>query len=79
MNLEVQDMKDMITFSSRDLVWSEIQRENLSIDRVALIPSHRVPDFIKGEEANPSAPCTFVRRQNKKPKKRASAALRYEL
>ena len=60
MDLEVQDMKGMIMFSSKDLVWSEIHRENMSIDRVALVPSHRVVDFIKGEEGNPATPCTFV-------------------
>ena len=79
MDLEVQDINDMITFSSKDLAWTEIYRENMSIDRVALIPSHRVSDFTKGEETNLGAPCTFVRRQNKKPGKRGSASLRYEL
>ena len=79
MDLEVQDMKVMIMFSSKDLVWSEIHRENMSIDHVALVPSHRVVDFIKGEEGNLAAPCTFVRKQNKKPAKRASVDLQYEL
>ena len=79
MDLEVQDIKNMVMFSSKDLVWIEIQRENMSIDCVALIPSHRVTDFIKGEETNPSAPCIFLRKQNKKPGKRGSASLRYEL
>ena len=75
MDLEVQDMKGMIMFSSKDVVWSEIHRENMSIDCVALVPSHRVVDFIKGEEGNG----TFVRKHNKKPAKRASVALQYEL
>ena len=79
MDLEVQDMKGMIMFSSKDLVWSEIHRENMSIDHVALVPSHRVVDFIKGEEENPATPCTFVRKHNKKSAKRASAALQSEL
>ena len=61
MDLEVQDMKGLIMFSSKDLVWSEIHRENMSIDCVALVPSHRVVDFIKGEKGNPAPPCTFVR------------------
>jgi len=79
MDLEVQDLKDMTIFSSKDLVWTEIHRKNKSIDRVALVPSHRVHDFIKGEETNPIAPCTFMRRQSKQPGKRATSALRYEV
>ena len=79
MDLEVQDIKNMVMFSSKDLVWIEIHRENMSIDRVALIPSHRVPDFIKREETNPSAPCNFVRKINKKPGKMGSSSLRYEV
>ena len=79
MDLEVQDLKEKVTFSSKDLVWIEIYRENQSIDRVALVPSHRVVDFIRGEEANPDAPCTFLFRQNKQPGERNSVALLYEL
>ena len=79
MDLEVQDPKNMVIFSSRDLVWFEIHRENMSIDRVALIPSSRLPDFIKGEGENLDAPCTFVLKQSKQPGKRGSAALQYEL
>ena len=79
MDFEVQDMKGMIMFSSKDLVWFEIHQENMSIDRVALVPSHRILDFIKGEEANLASPCTFVRKHNKKPAKRASVDLHYEL
>ena len=50
MDLEVQDPKNMIIFSSRDLVSSEIHWKNKSIDRIDLILSSRVPDFIKGRE-----------------------------
>ena len=75
MDLEVQDIKGMITFSSKDLAWTEIYQKNMSIDRVALIPSNRVLNFIKGEETNPSAPCNFLRKQNKKLGKRGSASL----
>ena len=46
--------------SSRDLGWFEIHRENKTIDRIALIPSSRAPNFIKGEGENPNASCTFV-------------------
>ena len=79
MDLEVQDLKEKVMFSSKDLVWTEIYRENQSIDRVALVPSRRVADFIRGEETNPNAPCTFLRRQNKQPGERNSVSLLYEL
>ena len=78
-DLEVQDLKEKVVFSSKDLVWIEIYQENHSINRVALVPSRRVADFIRGEETNPNAPCTFLRRQNKQPGERNSAALLYEL
>ena len=79
MGLEVQDPKEKTTFSSKYLVWSEVYRTNMSIDRIAKIPSYRVPDFIRGEEMNQEAPCNFIRRQSKPPSSRATAALRYEL
>ena len=79
MDLEVQDLKEKVMFSSKDLVWTEIYRENQSIDRVSLVPSRRVADFIRGEEANPDAPCTFLHRKNKQPRERNSVALLYEL
>ena len=78
-DIEVQGMKGMIMFSSKDLVWFEIHRENMRIDRVALISSQRILDFIKGEEASPATPCTFVRKQNKKPTKMTSVALQCEM
>jgi hypothetical protein len=49
MGLEVQDPKDKITFFGKHLIWSEVYRTNMSIDRVAKIPSKRVLDFIRGE------------------------------
>ena len=79
MDLEVQDLKEKVTFSSKDLVWTEIYRDNQSINRVDLVPSHRVFDFIRGEEANPGAPCTFLFLQNKQLGENNSAALLYEL
>ena len=79
MGIEVKDPKDKITFSGKDLVWAEVYKTNMSIDRVAKIPLHRVDDFIRGEETNPKAPCTFIRRQRKPPSSRASVALIYEL
>ena len=70
MDLKVQNIKGMITFSSKDLVWTEIYQENMSIDHVALIPSNRVLDFIKGEETNPSAPCNFFTETKQKTMKK---------
>ena len=61
MDLEVQYLKEKVMFSSKDLVWIEIYREKQSIDHVALVPSCRVVYFIRGEEENPNAPCTFLR------------------
>ena len=79
MGLELQDPKYMIDFSAKDIVWSEINRRNGTIDRVAKILSKRVPHFIKGEEMNHDAPCDFYHNKNKVPRKRDSAALRYEV
>ena len=79
MGLYLQDPKDMAVFSTKDIVWSEIHWRNGTIDRVAKIPSERVPHFIKGEEMNPNAPCDFYRNKNKGPRKRDSATLRYEV
>lgn len=38
MDLEVQDLKGKMTFSNKDLVWTEINTKNNGIDRVAVIP-----------------------------------------
>ena len=79
MDVPVQDPKDKIIFSNEDLVWSEVYGNKLSIDRVARIHLLRVPNFIRGEENNPIALCTFIHQQNKPPSSRASAAKIYEL
>ena len=79
MDLEVQYLKEKVMFSSKDLVWIEIYREKQSIDHVALVPSHRVVVFIRGEEANPDAPCTFLHHQNKQPGEMNSVSLPYEV
>ena len=69
MDLDVQDPKDMLTFSSKDLTWTKIYRcDNSLFDRVALIPSHRVSDFVKGEDTNSNAPCTFLCTVRKPPR-----------
>ena len=79
MQLEMQDPKHMLTFSSKDILWSEIDRSNGSFDHVAKIPSHRVFDFIRGEEMNPDAPCSFIRQEKKKLGKNNTASLSYEV
>ena len=79
MDLEVQDLKGKMAFSSKDLVWTEINKKSNGIDRVAVIPLRRVFDFIKGEEENPIAPCKFIRKTKKKPKERSTAALQYDM
>ena len=38
MDLEVQDLKEKVMVSSKELVWTEIYGENQSIDRVSLVP-----------------------------------------
>lgn len=63
LNQQVQDLSGKNVFSQTDLMWNEIRRLDKSVDRVALIPYSRLPDFIKGEEMNPDAPCKFIRRQ----------------
>ena len=79
MGLDLQDPKDVTVFSAKDIVWSEIHQRNGMVDRVAKIPSERVPHFIKGEEMNPDAPCDFYRDKNKGLGKRDSVALCYEV
>jgi len=77
--LELQDPKHMVTFSSKDIIWSEIARSNGCFDRVAKIPSHRVSNFIRGEEMNPDAPCSFIRRKKKESGQNDTASLSYEV
>ena len=79
MDLEVQDLKEKVKFSSKDLIWTKIYLENQSIDRVYLVPSRRVFDFIKGGEVNHDDPCTFLCCKNKQHRERNSIALMYEL
>ena len=75
----MQDPKHMLTFSSKDLLWSEIDRTNGNFDRVAKILSHRVSEFIRGEEMNPDAPCSFIRRKKKESRQTDTASLSYEV
>ena len=79
MDIQVQDLKYKTTFSSKDLVWTEIKRNNNSIDRVALIPSERVSHFIKGEEENHIAPCNFIWKRKIEPRQRATVASQYDV
>ena len=79
MQLEMQDPKHMLTFSSKDILWSEIDRSNGSFDRVVKILSHRVSDFIRGGEVNLDAPCSFIRRKKKESGQNDTASLSYEV
>jgi hypothetical protein len=80
MGLEVQDPKDKSMFSSKDLTWTEVYRPDSPLfDHVARIPLGRVPDFIRGEESNPDAPCTFLPTVKKNPAQRDNAHKQYEL
>ena len=79
MDLEVQDLKEKAMFSSKDLIWTEIYRENQSLNHVALVPSCSVADFIRGEEASSDVPCTFLHRQNKQHREMNSDSLLYEV
>jgi hypothetical protein len=45
-NLPVQSLSAKHIFSSQDLVWSDIEHEDDTIDRTALIPYNRLEDFI---------------------------------
>ena len=69
----------MLTFSSKDIIWPEIDRSNGCFDRVAKIPSHRVSDFIRGEEMNPDAPCSFIQWKKKESGQNDTASLSYEV
>ena len=79
MELEIKDPKHMITFSAKELVWYEINRTNGNFDHVAKIPSHRVSNFIRGEEMNPDAPCSFIRQKKKESGQNDTASLSYEV
>ena len=79
MELEMQDPNNMITFSIKDLVWSEINQTNGSFDRVAKISSHRVLNFIRGDEMDPNVACGFIQRKTKEPRKKDTASLGYEV
>ena len=50
MDVEVQDLSHKDKFSSVDMRWGEILKEDKSVDRVAIIPYSRVPDFIRGRK-----------------------------
>lgn len=48
-----------LEFSSSDLVWSKVDGWRDGIDRVSLIPSARLDDFIRGESNNKECPTRF--------------------
>ena len=64
MDIEVQDLSHKEKFSSVDMRWSEVLKEDKYVDRVAIVPYFRVSDFIKREEINLDAPSRFLRMRN---------------
>ncbi|XP_057842917.1 uncharacterized protein LOC131052308 [Cryptomeria japonica] len=64
LDVEVQHLMDTQTFSRMDLSWTKISRNDGSFDLVGAIPYIRLKDFIRGEESNPDALCTFVRKKH---------------
>lgn len=56
----VQDPKENIIFYRKGLDWSEVHGKHMEIDWIAKIPSNRIGNFIRGEEMNPDAPCSFT-------------------
>ena len=80
MGLDVHDPKDKSSFSSKDLTQTEVyKRDSPLIDHVAKIPLGRVPNFIRGEEINLDAPCTFLPTVKKNPTQRDNAHKQYKL
>ena len=79
-SLTVQNLKEKLIFSRLDLDWSLVQGKHMdSLDRIAKIPSARIEDFIKGEEMNPNAPCSFTWVQNKRLGLKRIVSLLYEV
>ena len=79
-SLPVQNHKENLIFSWSDLDWSILQGKNMdSFDRIEKIPSTRIGDFIKGDEMNPDAPCSFTWVQNKRLGSRPTTSLLYKV
>ena len=53
--LDVEDPKDMMEFSSEYLTWIDVWG-----DQVTVIPYCRIEDFISGEQSREGAPTQFV-------------------
>ena len=79
MQPEMQDPKHMLTFSSKDILWSEIDRSNGSFDRVVKILSHRVSYFIRGEEWTLMLHVVSSDGKKKEPGQNDTASLSYEV
>ena len=46
-------------FSSVDMRWNEVLKEDKYVDSVAIISYSIVSDFTKGDEINLDTPCSF--------------------
>jgi hypothetical protein len=55
MELDTEDPEDMIEFLAKDLTWTEIGG-----DQVSIIPYRRLEDFINGKQSDEDAPTEFV-------------------
>ena len=55
MELDTEDPKYMIEFSTKYLTWTQTGG-----DKVDIIPYSRLEDFINGEQSNEYAPTQFV-------------------
>ena len=80
MGLEVEELNEKLTFSSKYLTWSGLYRHNsLLFYHVAWVPSCRVPDFFEGEESNPDAPYNLLLIVMKPLAQRDNAHMWYEI
>lgn len=77
--LLVPKPKENIIFCRTDLDWSKVHGKHMEIDQIAKIPSTRIGDFIRGEEMNLDAPCSFTQVQNKHLGSRSTTSLLYEV
>ncbi|CAI9115714.1 OLC1v1016700C1 [Oldenlandia corymbosa var. corymbosa] len=74
-----------LEFSSKDLVWSNVEGCGDKIDRISRIPFGRVDDFVRGESANEDCPTRFhvearrINRSELNRKHKVDATLEYIL
>ena len=52
--LDVEDLEDMMEFSAKDLTWTDVWG-----DQVTVIPYCQIEDFISGEQSSKGEPTQF--------------------